>query len=149
MVCLPLGAGFGASPTVKFQDVEISYGVGRVFPALDLEQASEREREREREKDPVLLSWCPNMQCEGDNVQSSYFALLLVQSQSTAVLPNRRFPPSKSPNNTLGGQMAGGFDRPLMPWGRRERERERENERERERENMKGENTGAPRVPPL
>ena len=29
----------------------------------------------------------------------------------------------------LGGQLAGGFDRPLMPWGRRRRVRERKQSR--------------------
>ena len=38
----------------------------------------------------------------------------------------------------LGGQLAGGFDRPLMPWGRRQRGRERERERESERERETG-----------
>ena len=68
----------------------------------------ERERERERELTYSIVFAC------------------LFGPKSTAVLRNRRFAPSKSPNDILGGQLAGGFDRPLMPWGRRERERERE-----------------------
>ena len=47
-----------------------------------------------------------------------YCVACLFHPKSTAVLQHRCFPPSKSPNNILGGQLAGGFDRPLMPWGR-------------------------------
>ena len=69
------------------------------FSSHPLERPSTgfHRQERERERESSLKS-SPSKHC-------------FKQFKAT-------FTPSESPNNNLGGQLARGFNRPLMPWGR-------------------------------